>query len=160
MSISNLFDNKKYIPSFEKLYIETANKAAQEFKYGDTISKQWIIENFKLKKPSVGTQKQFEDYAFELLGMTEGFKKHLLEIHKMHLVSIRGNGYSIAMPENQADIAMNKLRKSVSSELNKAANIIANINDSLLTDEQAKKRDSEHGRLAAFTAFSRNKLLA
>lgn len=150
-------DNDTYIEEVDKPHLKVANNIAKMFNYGDVVTNEWLADNFKLKLPTYGSKKQFEAYAFEFLGMLEGVKKSLLEDHKMYLTNVRGKGYLIVMPNRQSDVAVDKLKKSLSTEINKAFRAITNVNEALLTNEDILKKDLNHGRVAAIAAFSRNK---
>jgi len=150
-------DNDTYIEEVDKPHLKVANDIALMFDYGDVVTNEWLADNFKLKLPTYGSKKQFEAYAFEFLGMLEGVKKSLLEDHKMYLTNVRGKGYLIVLPNRQSDVAVEKLKKSLSSEINKAFRAITNVNEALLTNEDILKKDLNHGRVAAIAAFSRHK---
>jgi hypothetical protein len=150
-------DNNTYIEEVDKPHLKVANDIALMFDYGDVVTNEWLADNFKLKLPTYGSKKQFEAYAFEFLGMLEGVKKSLLEDHKMYLTNVRGKGYLIVLPNRQSDVAVEKLKKSLSSEINKAFRAITNVNEALLTNEDILKKDLNHGRVAAIAAFSRHK---
>lgn len=150
-------DNNTYIEEVDKPNLKVANDIALMFDYGDVVTNEWLADNFKLKLPTYGSKKQFEAYAFEFLGMLEGVKKSLLEDHKMYLTNVRGKGYLIVLPNRQSDVAVEKLKKSLSSEINKAFRAITNVNEALLTNEDILKKDLNHGRVAAIAAFSRHK---
>ena len=150
-------DNDTYIDEVDKPHLKVANNIAKMFNYGDVVTNEWLADNFKLRLPTYGSKKQFEAYAFEFLGMLEGVKKSLLEDHKMYLTNVRGKGYLIVMPNRQSDVAVDKLKKSLSTEINKAFRAITNVNEALLTNEDILKKDLNHGRVAAIAAFSRHK---
>jgi hypothetical protein len=150
-------DNDTYIEEVDKPHLKVANNIAKMFNYGDVVTNEWLADNFKLRLPTYGSKKQFEAYAFEFLGMLEGVKKSLLEDHKMYLTNVRGKGYLIVMPNRQSDVAVDKLKKSLSTEINKAFRAITNVNEALLTNEDILKKDLNHGRVAAIAAFSRHK---
>ena len=150
-------DNDTYIDEVDKPHLKVANNIAKMFNYGDVVTNEWLADNFKLRLPTYGSKKQFEAYAFEFLGMLEGVKKSLLEDHKMYLTNVRGKGYLIVMPNRQSDVAVDKLKKSISTEINKAFRAITNVNEALLTNEDILKKDLNHGRVAAIAAFSRHK---
>ena len=143
-----------------KTYINAAREAVMSFKYGDVIDKQWLIDRSLLIEPLRGTKKDFESFSFDFMDFIESFKSEMLVNNKMYLVAVRGKGYRIVMPNQQSDEAMNNLRNVVTSETNKAMRAITNINDALINHDDAKKRDSHIGNVAALRAFSKSKQLA
>lgn len=145
--------------TLDKLYIVAAQKADEQFGYGETITKEWLIENFALQKPTHGTQRDFDVFAFQYMTNVEGFKEEMLIEYKKYLVALRGKGYLIAQPKEQTDYAMVNLRQSVNSEIRKAIKTLNNVNTMLLSDSDIKKRDEAQGKIAAIAAFHRDKRL-
>lgn len=137
---------------------DVAKEASELFKYGDIIPHAWILSAFRLEAPEQGTREQFAKFQFELLGYTEGLKDILLAEHKMYLKSVRGEGYMVIKPAEQTDVAMDTLRSSMQTNIRKAMNALANINEGLLTMDQLKHRDETTGKIAALSAFSKRRL--
>lgn len=138
---------------------QAAVNAANTFGYGHVISKDWLMAQFGLKEPKTGTRKDFETFAFSLLSHMDAFRDHLLKDHKMCLDSVRGEGYRIVPPRDQAGLAMARLQKSVSSEIRKAVMTLTHINESLLTTEERQHQSAQLGKVAALSAFSKEKLI-
>lgn len=147
--------NEEFIEEATKPHIKVVEVLVQSFTYGDLIPNEWLSDIFNLKLPTYGSKKQFDMYAFEFMGILEGVKKFLLEEHKMYLKNVRGRGYLIVLPKQQSDIAIDTLRRSISTELTKAFKAIINVNEALLTNDDILKRDLNHGRVAAIAAFSK-----
>jgi len=144
----------------DKVYITAGNKAAVEFNYGSVISKKWLLQEMALTEPDYGSKADFQNFAFEFMQVIEGFKAHLLEEHKMLLVSKRGAGYLVVMPNQQSDVAMARLRGTVGAEIKRAITTLTHINEDLLTQDDIKRRDEHQGRIAALAAFSTKRMLA
>jgi hypothetical protein len=144
----------------DKVYIEAANIAAKSFVYGEVIPKAWLIQKFMLTEPEHGTRKDFEAFAFDYMQNVEGFREVMLKEHRMHLSSVRGKGYLITKPQQQTDVAMERLRGSVRSEIKRAVDTLTYVNEELLSMEDIRKRDEAHGKIAAITAFHRQKRVA
>ncbi|MGZ8172991.1 hypothetical protein [Methylobacter sp.] len=142
--------------TLDKLYITAADVASKTFNYGDIISHQWLIEQFALEEPKIGSRADFEKFQFSFLVSVEGFKHHMLETHKMYLVSIKGLGYKIVVPGDQTDVAMKKLRVSVKKEIGKATSALLNINDLLMKSDEMKHRDDQLGKLGALSAYHKS----
>lgn len=150
-----LSDNEEFIEEATKPHIKVVEILVQSFTYGDVIPNEWLSDVFNLKLPTYGSKKQFDKYAFEFMGMLDGVKKFLLEEHKMYLRNVRGKGYLIVLPKQQSDVAVDILKRSISTEITKAFKAITNVNEALLTNDDILKRDLNHGRVAAIAAFSR-----
>jgi hypothetical protein len=142
----------------DKVYIAAANAAVEEFTYGSVISKHWLLKQLSLTEPGYGSKAEFQNFAFEFMQLVESFKAYLLEEHKMLLVSKRGAGYLIVMPNQQSDVAMARLRGSVQTEIKRAISTLTHINEDLLSLDDIKRRDENQGRIAALSAFSSKRI--
>ena len=145
--------------TLDKVYVSAALAAVEEFTYGDTIGKDWLLAKFGLTQPIEGTKKDFDTFAFDFLQNVEGFRGVLLEEHKMHLLNVRGVGYQIVPPKAQTKVAMDRLKEKVSAEIKRAVTVLQNTNESLLSLDQIQEKDEAIGKVAAITAFNRQRLL-
>lgn len=152
---AELSDNTQFIVEVSKPHIAIADTLARTFNYGDLVPHEWLSEMFNLKIPEYGTKKQYDKYAIEYMNLLEGVKSHLLETHKMYLSNVKGKGYLIIVPNQQAEVVIKKMRSVIHKELGKAKNAILNINDALLSNSEVLRKDAEHGRIAALSAFVR-----
>jgi hypothetical protein len=85
-NLVKLYGNQPENPdhiSLDKKFIIAAEKAAQEFSYGDTLPKNWLLTEFAINEPQFGSKKDFDDASFEFMQNMEGFKTYLLENHQM-----------------------------------------------------------------------------
>ena len=147
---------------------EVAAIVAREFAlnvgYGGMITHSEIAAAFQIQLPQIDgksadeIKKAFEMVQFKTLAMVERLKEHMLETHKMHMESNRGNGYLIVMPSDQGRLAFERMKKSVGADIRKAINVLQNVNNSLLTDEQVKSNDERLGKIAALQAFSTKRI--
>ena len=142
-----------YIIDVSKPHLAIADNLARSFNYGDLVPHEWFEEAFNLKPPAYGSKKQFNAYQWEFMNLFEGVKSHLLETHKMYLSNVKGRGYLLVMPNQQAEVAVTKMRSAISKELGKAKQAITNINIALLSNDEVLKKDAAHGRIAAMSAF-------
>jgi hypothetical protein len=140
-------------------HLEAAVQAVALFDYGDIISKDWLLENFKIESPEVMSRKEFENNAFKFLSMMEAFKTILLEDHYMCLQSVKGLGYRIVLPKEQTAVTMSKLNETISRKLRRAVKDLAFVNRNLLEQEEIAENDEAKSKLAALSAFSRKRLL-
>jgi hypothetical protein len=144
--VGNKAENQNHI-----LVAELANEL---FDYGALIPKEWILSNFEIKRPVTGSFEAFEKFALAYMSFVESFKAEMLETHAKYLISVKGEGYNVILPSQQADIAMEKLRKVIKSELNRAVNILQNTNEHFLSLDDIKKRNDHLGNIASLKAFS------
>ncbi len=114
---------------------QAVDDAVKEFKYGDTISHEWLYEHFKIEPPGYGTAAAFKEFQFKFLAYVEAFKDDLLVSHFMYLRSARGVGYIIVEPEEQPSVAWSVLRHRIYKELNRASSSLTNIRLDFLSND-------------------------
>lgn len=144
--------------TLDKLYQIAADEAANKYKYGEVISKNWLMEKFAISYPERGTQKEFEAVSFEFLQNMDGFKSILLDQYQMFLNPVRGVGYEIVYPKYQSDMAMTRLRNIVTTEIKKAINVLTHVNEEHLSQDDIRRRDEHQGKIAALAAFSHKRI--
>ena len=154
MTIENeiIKDEKLHL---DKTWIIAGDLIFQTYSYGSVVKKEWLMSHFKLVEPKLGNAKTFEKFAFRYMECVEGLKKYMLEEYQMLLISKRGEGYLIVLPEHQVEVAMDTLKKSVITEINRAVHTLQNINESRISLNSKRERDEAIGKIAALTAFSR-----
>ncbi len=140
-------------------HLEAAAQAVVLFNYGDVISKNWLLENFKIESPETMSRQEFESNAFKFLSMMDAFRTTLLEDHYMCLQSVKGLGYRIVLPKEQTAVTMSKLNETISRKLRRAVKDLAFVNRNLLEQEEIAENDEAKSKLAALSAFSRKRLL-
>jgi hypothetical protein len=139
-------------------YLNVVDTVLEKYTYGDMIDKAWLLAQFEIDTPDVMTKKQFESYQFEFLTQMDGLRTTLLEEHNIALKNIKGKGYLLVHPKNQADVAMTDLKASISKELKKCVKTLTYVNLELLGNDDVKRLDESRGKLAAVAAFSRKSL--
>jgi len=139
---------------------QAVEDAAGEFQYGDVITKEWLVEHFGLEQPKRGTAWEFQKFQFELLEAMEGFKERLLVEHKMALENVRGRGYRVLQPSEQTGYSLRQFKIAVAREVRKAADILQNVNASLLTQDEQRENIEARGKLAAIHSFTRKQFRA
>jgi len=144
----------------DPIYLQAIQIAVIKFTYGDVIKLSWLHENFEIEIPEFGSKKDYEQCTFKFMACMDMFRETLLKEHLMMLSSVRGVGYRVLNPNEQPDEAMSRLKSRVKKETTKAMESLSFINEALLDDESAKKRDSSMGKIAALSAFSKTRLSA
>lgn len=140
------------------IYETVSANANLTFEYGHLITREWLLQQFSLREPSYGSKKDFEDFAFEFLQDIEEFKRIMLTEHKKLLISVRGRGYRICLPNQQVKETMDAFKRDIDRATGKATLRLININEHLLTSDEIRSRDDSHGRIAAIHAFSGKRL--
>lgn len=88
-----------------------------------------------------------ESRQFGLLNAVDALKKYLLHKKQMMLVNVRGEGYRIANPGEQTDIAVSKGMKQIQKGLATAAEGVEHVNKTLLSSEERAYNESVGARL-------------
>lgn len=121
-------------------YKQAASEAATEFTYGDLIPLEWIDAHSGIEFPE-GKQliTVYNKIALKKLSFLGQFIEEMLEEYKMRLKNVRGEGYRIVNPHDQADDAQEQFAKRLEKEADKAVNIISNTRHDMLDAEGRKK---------------------
>ena len=119
---------------------QAAKEAADEFAYGDLISLEWINDHSGIEFPK-GRQliEVYNKIALKKLSFLGQFIEEMLTEHKMSLKNVRGEGYRIVNPNEQADTAQEQFAKRLEKEADKAVNIINNTRHDMLDADGRKK---------------------
>ena len=142
----------------DKLFIAAAKRANDIFDYGSTIKKEWLMKQFLIEEPEISTKIIYSKLAFEFMQNMEGFRNLMLNEHKKHLVNVRGDGYLVVLPKNQTVEAIDKMKREVGKELNRAMCILQNVNENLLSNDEILRKDAEVGKVAAISVFTKKRL--
>ena len=116
-------------------YYNVCESIRRDYDYGDIVSLEHIMELCGDPKPDENdTAKAMEEWAMRRMIHMDKIATLLLHEFKVCLSSVRGKGYMLVHPENQADHALKETISSMSKGLKKGAAIISNINITLLSD--------------------------
>jgi len=143
---------------YHPAYKQTIAAVLSTFTYGDIIDHGWLYNEFGIVVPVTGNKQKFQKIAIEYMVQIEGLKEELLEKHSMKLVSVYAVGYKIIMPSEHSAEAMSTLKSKVSKEIKKAVNTLRYVNENMLTQAEIQEKDANVGKIAAVTAFSKNRL--
>lgn len=108
-----------------------------EFKDGDMISHDWIKWALKIKTPS--SIEEVQELQFLLLSRMDDFRDRLLMERKIALRNIRGNGYMVVPPSDQAYYAAEEGLKHIRKGLQKAELLLENARVDQMTAEERKR---------------------
>ena len=116
-------------------YYNVCESIRKDYDYGDIVSLEHIMELCGDPKPSdEDTAKAMEEWAMRRMIHMDKIATILLTEFKVCLSSVRGKGYMLVQPHNQADHALKETLNSMNKGLKKGAAIISNINITLLSD--------------------------
>lgn len=115
------------------------------FKDGDIISLMWLHHALDLKEPR--TLAEVEECSWVKLTRLKAFQDWLLEDKQIALENIRGEGYRIVPPREQAEVAARKAMKGVKKSLTECSRTITHTRMSLLTPDEKRRHTDAHIRL-------------
>lgn len=144
--------------TLDKIYIQAAIEANAKFAHGDVITKEWLLSAFRMVEPLEGTKQQFQNYAFELMQNMSGFVDAMLFDYKKALSNVRGVGYRVVTPKQQTKMAMDNLKTGIKKEIEKAVDLLCNIEESYLSSEDIKSRDEAQMKVSAMMAFNMKRI--
>lgn len=137
---------------------QTVEDISTQFTYGDVITHDWLYEHLHIKKPNVATEEQWKKIQFRLLNDVESIKEELLIEHQFYLDSLRGQGYRVVDPNDQTDVAWNKLRKGFRKLFSAAEKALSNVNYDLLTDDSRKSNNNKLACLSSIRLMAKRSL--
>lgn len=124
---------------------------ADNFADGQLISHAWLEWALNLPKPK--TAKEMVNCQFVILDRVEQFKEALLTKHQIYIVSVRGQGYRIVPPSDQAFIAVDTAMRGVRREFSKCQEVMKNTRFAELDADQAKRHTDAQVKVSALTGM-------
>lgn len=139
----------------------------EDFKDGDLISVEWLEWALAITKPK--TVEEVQERSFQLLSRFEDFRNTLLVNHQIALQNVRGKGYRIVPPEEQAEHAARVALGYIKKGISKGSHILRHARlDAMSTAARARHTDAQikmaalngmmmKGRRDVFALFDRRK---
>lgn len=124
---------------------------ADKFTDGQLISHAWLEWALNLPKPK--TAQEMVNCQFVILDRVEQFKEALLTKHQIYIVSVRGHGYRIVPPSDQAFIAVDNAMRGVRREFNKCQEVMKNTRFAELDADQARRHTDAQVKVSALTGM-------
>ncbi|HEY0287171.1 MAG TPA: hypothetical protein VGC62_09200 [Pseudomonas sp.] len=124
---------------------------ADKFTDGQLISHDWLTWALNLPKPK--TAKEMVNCQFVILDRVEQFKEALLTQHQIYIVSVRGKGYRIVPPSDQAFIAIDTAMRGVRREFSKCQEVMKHTRVAELDAEQAKRHTDAQVKVSALSGL-------
>ncbi len=114
-----------------------------DHKDGDLLSLEWLKEI--LQVPTTGEEREKQ---FIFMSRFGAFKDYLLTQRKVALENIRGRGYRIVPPDEQADFAVEVALKHIRKGLHAGSALLTHVRTHLLTNEQQASHVDRQIKLA------------
>lgn len=123
------------------------------FKDGDLISHDWL--KWALDIPEPETVEDARKCQFIALARVEDFKDRLLTERQIALQTVRGEGYRVVPPKEQASFAAETAVGYVEKGLRVGRRLISNTRMSLLSTEERRRHDDTAAKMDSFRQMVR-----
>ena len=113
------------------------------FHDGDLLSHDWIM--FLLDV----TDRDIQADRFILLDRMDAFRQELLRTHRIALANVRGKGYRIVPPDEQAEFAARTMSDHITRGMQKASDLLQYTRREALDVTAARRHTDTEVRVAA-----------
>lgn len=126
------------------------------FKDGEVVSREWLL--WALDIPAARSVAQVTEIQWMLMERIEQLKSVLLHEHQILLANVRGKGYLVVPPQDQAKYAVSVSLKEVRKALSKGRDMLENTRVSELSNHERQRHADAHVKLSAIgEMFGRQK---
>lgn len=121
---------------------------ADGFQDGDLVSHEWLKYALDLPEPtSLDDAKRCQ---FLALSRVEDFKERLLSERKIALQNVRGEGYRVVPPREQAALAAETVGHYLNKGLSQGRRLVSNTRVSVLTAGERRQHDDTAAKMDNF----------
>jgi hypothetical protein len=120
-------------------------------KDGDILTHDWI--KYALNIPEPKNLSEAERIQWLAMGRVEAFKDWLLENRNIAIKSVRGQGYYIVPPRDQARVACQESMKMVSKGLRKGHRMLQHTRIDQLNDDEKRRHTDAEVRMSGITGM-------
>lgn len=113
---------------------------AKKFADGDLVSHDWIY--WALDIPPVNARTSAKEAQFVLLSRFDAFRDYMLIQRKICLQNVRGQGYRVVPPGEQAQVAAEEALRLIRRGLDKGDKILTHARVEKMTTEEANRHTS------------------
>ena len=118
---------------------------AAGFEDGDLISHSWIFYALDVERPSTRAD------SLLLLDRMDAFRQALLTRHHIALQNIRGRGYRVVPPAEQAEFAARTAVAYIDKGLQKGRGLLHHTRMDSLTDRERQRHTDTELRMSGLT---------
>jgi len=118
-----------------------------EFDDGDIVSHDWLRMALDVNDSAI------KENPFVLLERMESLKTVLLDAHQIALQNVRGKGYRVVPPHEQAHYAAQEAARYISKGLKKADGLLVNTRYDKLTTDESRRHTDTQVRIAALSGM-------
>ena len=119
----------------------------EDYSDGDLVSHDWLRMVLDINDAAVKAN------PFVLVERMEGFRSVLLEGHQIALQNVRGRGYRVVPPHEQAHYAATEVARHMKKGLDKADSLLTNTRQGELTTDERKRHTDTQVRVAALAGM-------
>lgn len=129
--------------------VEEAVKAyfERQYKDGDLVSHDWLLYVLKLRQPRT------REDGLLLLDRMDAFRKALLEDHCIALENVRGKGYRVVPPAEQAEYAARTAAAHISKGLRKSGQLLEHTRVDELSERERQRHTDTEVRMAGLRSL-------
>lgn len=141
-------------PRKESLILESAVSQflSESFAYGDVVSHLWLEVYLEIPKPE--TLSDAQRTRFLMLSRVEDFKRLLLEEHKLALESVRGEGYRIVPPKDQAAFAVTEAARLIQKGIDRGLVLLQHARLGEMNDDARKRHIDAHIKMSGLQSLT------
>lgn len=138
----------------DPIWRQAAREVVHEFRYGDTIPKEWLLSHLGITLPKDKlTMTEYQNLSFDMLSKIDALREELLCKYQRYLLNVRGVGYQIVQPPQQTTTAMARLHKEMRRSLAQAMSALVNVNNKALSLDDARENAEARAKVGAFTTL-------
>ena len=120
---------------------------SEDFKDGDLVSHDWLHMALDIN------DKAIKDNAFVVVERMESLKAILLDGYQIALQNVRGKGYRLVPPHEQARYAADEASRYMAKGLKKADSLLTHTRQDALTTDERKRHTDTQVRIAALSGM-------
>jgi hypothetical protein len=120
---------------------------AEQFKDGDLIGHDWFLMALDINDSLKAAN------PFVIVERLEALKTVLLEGHQIALQNVRGRGYRVIPPHEQARYAAEEASRYMARGLRKATSLLSNTRQDTLTAEERQRHTDTQVRISALAGM-------
>jgi len=139
-----------------KSWLQHAIDEFNKIKYsdGDLLSHQWL--EWALKLPIPTDLSEVQECQFTAMNRIDAFRAYLLTNRKIALQNIKGKGYRIVPPREQAEFAAKTALAQIVKGLNNGTKIMTHTRYRSLTSDEKTRHTNAEVRLAGIGQIIKN----
>ena|SRR5690554_1515772 len=120
---------------------------------GDMLSHDWLAYALQLEKPR--NLDEVQEKQWEALSRIDAFRNYLLMERSVALQNVRGAGYRIVPPSEQAQYAAEQAMRHIAKGLEKGTKLLAHTRVAELSDEGRRKHTDAEVKLSGIGSMMR-----